>query len=246
MNKKIIKDELQWLLEAINEQYEALKKQDEKIPRIEFDILMDNLRKFYENMILLQRVDERLPEARPKTASPLPGPAMVAEPLAPRPGTGRPSDTAFSQGVTVRYEKAVGPAGGAPYQNPVPTVNQRKENQPSSKKPVKPDEIDLFAAEEPVFSIKLKEAREKSLGPKTPNPRTDSLKSIISINEKFMFINELFDGNLREYNETIEMLSGFTNQNEAAAYLENIVKKNFWDTGSDAFKKLSELMGRRF
>jgi len=246
MNKKIIKDELQWLLEAINEQYETLKNFEEKVPRIEFDILMDNLRKFYDNMRLLQRLDDHQPEPVAKSASRFTEPLVVREQPASRPVQPAPSKPVLSPDVTVKYEKPPVSAGEAPSPDSGPRGISRKENPLPPRKTVKPDEIDLFAAEEPVFSIKLKEAREKSLGPKSPNTRTDNLKSIISINEKFMFINELFDGNLREYNETIEMLSGFTNRNHASEYLENMVKKNYWDTGSDAFKKLSELMERRF
>ena len=107
-------------------------------------------------------------------------------------------------------------------------------------------EIDLFASEEPAFSIKLKESREKSLGPKVPSERIENLKTAITINEKFMFINELFDGNLREYNETIETLNGFKTLDQAADFLDLMRKKNFWNTGSNAFKKLKELVERRF
>ncbi|MCX6267495.1 MAG: hypothetical protein NTW16_09080 [Bacteroidetes bacterium] len=61
-----------------------------------------------------------------------------------------------------------------------------------------------------------------------------------------MFINELFDGNLREYNETIETLNGFKTLDQAADYLDLMRKKNFWNTGSNAFKKLKDLVERRF
>ena len=58
MNRELIKNELQWLLEAINEQYGIIQQHGDKIPQIEFDILMENLRKFYEDMILLQRMND--------------------------------------------------------------------------------------------------------------------------------------------------------------------------------------------
>ena len=58
MNAEIIKEENRWLLEAINEQFEAIQHHGEKPPRIEFDILMENVRKFYENLCLLRRMNE--------------------------------------------------------------------------------------------------------------------------------------------------------------------------------------------
>ena len=61
-----------------------------------------------------------------------------------------------------------------------------------------------------------------------------------------MFINDLFEGNLREYNETIEALNGFISLDQAADYLNLMKQKNLWNTGSNAFLKLKELVERRF
>lgn len=301
MNKELIKNELQWLLEAINEQYDAIQGYNDKIPHIEFDILMENVRKFYENMLLLQRLNDPLfafekivkprdirtfqqPEAahseRVKETSlrekKVPDPSVesiphVHESIA-RPDF--PETRPFVEQVTPVAEpvnKPVVPAAepvnkqsvqvAEPVYKPVESGITAKFEQPAPfkpagpvrheppavpKKPARSLEIDLFAAEEPTFSIKLKDAREKTFSPKIPSERIDNLKSAISINEKFIFINELFEGNLREYNETIETLNGFKNLEQAADFLDLMRKKNFWDTGSNAFKKLKELVERRF
>ncbi|MCK9218878.1 MAG: hypothetical protein PHF97_02075 [Bacteroidales bacterium] len=218
MNKEIIQGEVRWLLEAINEQYEVIRKYDGKIPNIEFDLLRENVRKFYENLLLLKRINNEpgpLVE-KPTTIHPETPPAKVAPLSASEPETKKSP--------------------------PIPEVKVHIEKKKSSK----PPEIDLFAAEEPVFNIKLKEAREISLGPKIPTQRIDNLKSAININDKFMFINELFDGNLREYNATIETINGCKDISEASEFLNQLLKKNFWDTGTKAFKKLMELIERRF
>jgi len=246
MNTKIIKDELQWLLEAINEQYETIRKYEDKIPQIEFDILMDNLRKFYDDMRILQRAEHHAGQGEKKKNVPvaeiqvvpeqyqvIPLPSVLQEPVSP-------------PEVTVRFEKPV-PATEKT-DTPPPPVREttRKEGHLPARKVSSQGEADLFAAEEPVFSIKLKEAREKTLGPRSSSGRIDDVKSAITINEKFMFINELFEGNLRDYNETIDKLNGFSTLNDASEFLDIMVKKNFWNTGSAAFKKLKELVERRF
>jgi hypothetical protein len=242
MNKQIIKDEIQWLLEAINEQYETIHRQGEKIPQIEFDILMENVRKFYSNMQLLQRLNDphatiaktiepekpekqQVPEEKVVSAEPLPVAARVVEPP---------------------VEAALPPESKPAHFKPAASLQTRKEAVSLSNSAAKPGLIDLFAEEEPVFTIKLKEAREKSLGPKIPSERIENLKAAIVINDKFMFINELFEGNLRDYNEAIDTLNGFTTIDEAAGYLDMMRKKNFWDTGSNAFRKLKDLVDRRF
>jgi hypothetical protein len=267
MNKEIIKDEVKWLIEAINEQYEAIQRHGEKIPQIEFDILMENVRKFYENMHLLQRLNDPFSYAGKKIKTPdatqgethvTTGPSVTST---PPPTEVRQSETQPNSGVTVRFsepepveikpdiQEEADDSPSIPVQVPFKPANPasvRQETPTAAKKSAKLQEIDLFAAEEPVFSIKLKEAREKTLGPKTPSERIENLKAAISINEKFMFINELFDGNLREYNETIETLNGFKNLDQTAEFLDLMRKKNFWNTGSTAFKKLKELVERRF
>ena len=268
MNKEIIKEEIRGLLEALQEEYDAIYRFEGRIPLIEFDILMDNVRKLYESIHVLLRLNDPLqhfektsPEpARhlpPKPAVP-PGPAPVqpkppvpADPT-PAPSTVRTTDS----GVTITISEPGDdepPASEPPANAPAPVQfvpsgppTFRQDNTGAPRKQGKPQEMDLFAEEEPTFTIKLKEAREKTLGPKIPSDRIENLKTAISINEKFMFINELFDGNLREYNETIETLNGFKTLDQASDFLDLMRKKNFWNTGSTAFKKLQDLVERRF
>ena len=227
MDIAIIKDEIKWLLEAINEQYEAIHRYGGKIPQIEFDILMENVRNFYQKMHMLQRLNETVlfPERKLNHQEPEPVSVKAELPV----------------------QDFIAPVYTAPVQfKPAGPPVVKHEPSHSSKKTTHPQEIDLFASEEPAFNIKLKAARDKTLGPKIPSEHIENLKTAISINEKFMFINELFDGNLREYNETIETLNGFKILDQAADYLDLMRKKNFWNTGSTAFKKLSELVERRF
>jgi hypothetical protein len=221
MNKEIIKEEIRLLLEAINEQYDSIKNQQEKIPQIEFDIILENLRKLYENIHRLQKIEDHFHStAATISINPVHPPIPTLQPSPPK--------------TEVIQKKS-----------PEPPVTVHVVKTPPRKSPP-PEVPDLFEGEEPTFSIKLKEAREKTLGPKNLSSHVDNLKLAISINEKFMFINELFDGNLREYNETIDMLNGFTTLNQASEYLDVLKKKNFWDTGSQAFKKLSELVQRKY
>lgn len=249
MNREIIRDELGWLLEAIQEQYQALREHEGAIPQIEFDLLMENVRKFYQDLSLLRRLNEPAlaTDSRPAMQAP---PPRAAAPPPPKAAAG--GDT---PGVTITYSDPEPPAVASepePAPAPAPSVQFKpsavapRPEPGGARKPAAPAEMDLFAGEEPTFNIRLKDAREKTLGPKIPSGKIDNLKAAITINDKFMFINELFDGNLREYNETIETLNGFMNLDQAADFLDLMRKKNFWNTGSNAFRKLQELVERRF
>ena len=238
MTKEIIKEELKWLLEAINEQYEGICRQGERIPQIEFDILMENLRKFYEDMHILKRLDDPHfsyeKKSRPREAEKIVSPVKsVPNPL--------PETRAYAPA-----QQQPQPQPRPLQSNPAVKVTVHQESQPALKRQLRPEEIDLFASAEPALNMRLQEARDRTFSPKIPSGRIENLKTAIIINDKFMFINELFDGNLREYNETIETLNGFKTLDQAADYLDLMRKKNFWNTGSVAFKKLKELVELRF
>ena len=232
MNKDIIKEEIKWLLEAINEQYATITGHRERIPQIEFDILMDNLRKFYENLHMLKRMDDPHFSYEKK----------VQSHEASRPATPAPAEVKVQQPSRPQFSTPV----ARPQPAPAAAPPVRHEPQAVLKKQPQDGEINLFDVAEMSMNSRLKEARERTFSPRVPPGRIENLKTAIIINDKFMFINELFEGNLREYNDTIETLNGFQTIDQAADYLDLMRKKNFWNTGSVAFKKLKELVERRF
>ena len=218
MDKSMILRELQILLEAVNEQFEIIREYDEAIPQIEFDLIMENVRKLYETFHRLKRINDMIPSAgKEQVLTANSGHNILSPPEAEvRPGSAR---TTFPSRPAIR-----------------------KDTQP--KQDVKTAEPELFTSVEPPINTKLREAREKSLGPRMS--RHESFKAAIGINDKFMFINELFDGNLREYNECIETLSGFKILSQAMEYLDLLRRKNNWQAGSNAFRKIRELLETRY
>jgi hypothetical protein len=72
------------------------------------------------------------------------------------------------------------------------------------------------------------------------------LKSSIGINEKFLFINELFKGNMKEYTDTIVMLSDAETLELAHEILVPIKNKYDWRDDSAAYVTLVDFLQRRF
>ena len=269
MDKSIITRELQILLEAINEQFEIIREYEDFIPQIEFDMIMENVRKLYETFHRLQRLNDPLLFVEKRIAGPqdlkqpaamhlrsvksVPGrpgaePVSASQPLSATENPpqqealneSKPGQTPGTmQEKNDHTQKLALPQ--APPQIPVrPAVKKEM----TVKRPLKTTELELFTSEEPVFNIKLKEARERSLGPKVS--RHESFKAAIGINDKFMFINELFDGNLRDYNEAIETLGGFKTRPQAQEYLDLLRRRFNWNSGLNAFKRIKELVEGRF
>jgi hypothetical protein len=216
INIKILKDELRDLQEALNEQLVALINYDGKLPRIEFDIIMENLRRIYDTMNKLYRLND-------------PDEKIKSFPL---------------QGNTIPSTE----------KKPERTVETRADNttQIAEKKiePKKPQEeaatASLFSFEDLGFTQKLQEAREKSMGARSGQSKSGDLKSLININDKFLFINELFDGNLRDYSIAIEKLNSIKEKTEAFGYLTELMKQNVWNSQSNALTKLTGIIEKWF
>ena len=230
LNKTILREEIQWLLEAIAEQFEAINTYEDKIPQIEFDIIMENVRKLYENLHLLNRMGDSFrhfhsPQSEMPSIKPLVPVSSERDQIAETDEKSSPLPA-----VKIKVETA---SPELPHKEPHRTARGNAE-------------ADLFSTESVGFSEKLKETREKTYAFERLSSQKKELKALISINEKFLFINELFDGNLREYNITIETLNGFSEHRQALEFLDLLRLKNLWESESVAFKRLRELVDQKF
>lgn len=82
----------------------------------------------------------------------------------------------------------------------------------------------------------------KPVGP----PITD-LKSAINLNDKLLFVKDLFNGYSLAYSEAIEILNRFPSFKEADAFLQrNYAEKNNWTSKQKTVDKFYELLQRRY
>jgi len=72
------------------------------------------------------------------------------------------------------------------------------------------------------------------------------LKSSIGINEKFLFINDLFKGNMKEYTDTIVALSDTETLESVHEILAPLKSRYGWRDDSDAYATLIDFLQRRF
>ena len=71
------------------------------------------------------------------------------------------------------------------------------------------------------------------------------LKAAIGINEKFLFINELFKGNMKEYNDSIFKLNEYKSLEEAVQFLDELKEKHKWDSDMVAYLTLNDFVERK-
>lgn len=91
-----------------------------------------------------------------------------------------------------------------------------------------------------------KEITDNSILSKVSKIHIDDLKKAIGINDRFLFINELFKGNISSYNQFIEELDKFDDSLKAWEYMEKMRSKKSWDSTSSAYKRLFDIVERKF
>lgn len=77
----------------------------------------------------------------------------------------------------------------------------------------------------------------------------NSLPSLIGsfgLNERLLYINELFDGSSESFSESIKHLDARSNLSEAADYVENIAGKFNWDIESETVEEFIQKLCRRY
>jgi hypothetical protein len=84
---------------------------------------------------------------------------------------------------------------------------------------------------------------QKDISSMMQNKPIQSIESAIGINDKFIFIKELFNGNAQQYKETLDLLNNTSDFNTAVQYIEQHFS---WDMESEAVMKLLDLLRRRY
>lgn len=127
------------------------------------------------------------------------------------------------------------------------------------EEPVQTAPIEIFQASTPIDKITptetekpkslnevLSASRESSSSNLYSKPVAD-LKASISLNDKMMFIKELFNGYNLAYSEAIEILNRFDNFEAADNFLmKNYADKNNWAQKQEVVDRLYEILNRKF
>jgi len=75
----------------------------------------------------------------------------------------------------------------------------------------------------------------------------ESIARSISLNQKFRFINQLFNGDSSAYNQAIEEIDALDNYGQALDLISyRYASQYLWDMSSDEVSELVEILKRRF
>ena len=104
-----------------------------------------------------------------------------------------------------------------------------------------------FELEQPeTVGERYQQGQEETVGERLQHGSVRDLQSAIGINDKFLFVNELFGGSMEKYNRSIENLNDLKTLNGALIYLNELRIELQWNSNNEAYKKLLELVHRKF
>lgn len=271
MSKNILKNQIISLLEEIVEQSKTINAYEGQIPQIELDIVRANIRELYTAYHKLNEInnsytkhadklnqsnekdeikEEEVPLAEKQE---LPPQEEAKEKTPPKQEDFQEPQQEEKEEITEEAKKEEGAKEAPKEETIIPKAEVLKEKQGAQPS------LGLFAEEKTIGDKFMEENEKASINEKIQKEKTDysigarmqesainDLRSAIGLNEKFLFINELFKGNHDAYHATIDELNALQNKEEAFAVLEKKAAENDWQNNKEIKTKFYHLVERRF
>lgn len=106
---------------------------------------------------------------------------------------------------------------------------------------------DKLKNEAPSLIDKINEGRpDQTLAHKMQLKPINDLKTAIGINEKFQFVNDLFEGRIDLYNDAISRLNNCGSAFSADSIMDEYLAAHGWNTNAEAYIKLRTFITRRY
>lgn len=110
-----------------------------------------------------------------------------------------------------------------------------------------PSIADMLKSDVPSLNDKMTSGKgDQSLAHRMQLKPITDLKTAIGINEKFQFLNDLFDGHTENYNDAITRLNNCDSGSQALWLLDDLKNNHNWDEQDETFNNLKVLINRRY
>ena len=222
-------------------------KNSSEIPLIETDLILSKLRDIYESVYQLKNQEKPLvDQPEPKN-----GEAKDTEDTG-SPEVGEEKPEVIQENAEMETHKtadAFDPTVLELETENKEEVKEQPEGEDADEKAVKttaktPEIVaDRFKDSKEFRNESIAKTRQsEDLSTKLQSKPIKDIGSAIGINDRFLYIKELFDGNAEKFDATIKILNSAPNFNEAFNYLS----ENFsWDMDDPPVQKLLELTRRK-
>ncbi len=261
MNRQSIHQQIDSLIKIIRDQHEQIKNHQPSIPQVEIDFMVQNLRQLFEAGLMLNHTNAltSLDEVKAavtqkilaeKRAVEMKQAEIPEKELQATSAVTEP-DVKVQESVPVNHpmNEIIATVGTAePMQEA--TTEKVKKKKTLSDVNTKFEDIptlgDKFGNEESFHKKISSSSGSKTLGDKLHHKPILDLKTAIGINEKFLFVNRLFDGNLQTYSTAIEKINAMADLATAKQVAAELAGQLNWEDNNEHVKNFMELVERRF
>lgn len=225
------------LLKKINSLFDSIDYEESSVSNIERDLMMNYLQQLNE----LFKYDQEN-----NTTKSMP--------------TGNPESRSLSDQTTTRYDEP--PIKRAPAPKPEPEskpINKRlitdyppprSKEEPTPPPPPKVVKTKAFSQDyassevEQLFEVK----QASDLSEKLSESPINDLSRALSINDRLLYMNELFGRNMETLNQALQELNAAGSMTQAKPYLINLAEKYTWinDDRIEIAKSFIKLIRRRY
>jgi len=204
-------------------------KNYDKIPQIDIDLALTKFRNLYDLILMIELENKGLPTVT---------------------HTENIQKTETKRTITVVEKNEPSPGDILLEESPhdIPEDKQpREESKEVIKKQATKENAEILAEKYRNTQFRNEsmgeKVQKKDLSSKIQSKPIDDIKKAIGLNDKFLFIKELFHSNSDLYNEAIEVI------NQAGNYIEalNYLKANYdWDYQSEEVTNFLDIVKRKF
>ena len=234
-----LREEINYLLEKINGHSERFTDKPH-IPSLEISVLLAKLNKLYEKATLLKYLLEKDEEEafrqkrmnKESTASIPSSPPITEEPVIEREEiieTETPEVVIETTSEEIIVETIIEEPAPEPENTIVEEEPQTETEQEETTPPVSSNSDD-----------------SSSVGEKYLQTPISKLSDAFSLNDRYLYANELFDKDMSAFNQFVNNIDNCSNLEEANQYITGLKEKPNWDEENDIIGEFVNLIERRF
>jgi hypothetical protein len=238
-SKKMNLNKVTVLLEKVNALHKSIQLGGDATSKIERDLMLSYLRQLYELFHDQTETPAATSNFEPEVVrKPVEQPKPKIEPIITPPRIIEIPDTI--------KEELTRPV--KPFVQEIPTPPVKTFQEPVAPKEVpRPVPVETPIAENAIAAL-FDQKQAKELSEKLSNARIEDLTRSISLNDKMLYANELFNEDLVAFNEVVRTINNMATFADAQRYLVQLARQYDWvtETKQESAKNFIKLVRRRF
>jgi hypothetical protein len=207
------------LINKINSLFKGMEGGNHKLSTIERDLMLSYIRELYEEFL---NVRKDLPlEKKPTRSAEEESHKPAFEVIAPKPPKKVSKPKIIEVPDSLKDLKPSAPPKPKTVKKATPKIVAKPKPQPQQATPPPPEKAKKYHA---LFEFKA----AKELSEKLSERRIDDLTKSMAINDRLLYMNELFGKDFDSLNETLKVLNKYEDLEDAKGLLINLAERFDW------------------